>query len=363
VVAGRPLLPQAAATHSLSPLSFLSPPFLPSRTSRPGAKRAGPLATRPQHLAPRQDSPDGRAASLPNVPAPEATARAILSPCQDAAAKPDADRDARTPQSRVAWPLASRHPAPRPSPARDKADRPDPKPKPLTPFARVRFPFVNGASIRPFPSPLLLHAINGALKPWSTVLPLPAPFALPRRYKSRTQAPSCRSQPPLSSRVPLALGPRDSREAVRWCRWNAIPASSKPHLSSPLPTRPAYAVPSSPSWSSSPDCPHPYAIRRRASPETCPNLVQASPISAVPSIHIVVRSSLFVVVRSPKVKDKPKTLIYFLNHVWITLLILWIIVVMLMRFDDSRVWFLEMRCIRVAKIEPRDNTLNMCMIL
>jgi hypothetical protein len=93
--------------------------------------------------------------------------------------------------------------------------------------------------MRPFPPPLLPHAINGALKLLPTVLLLPAPFALPRRYKSRTQAPSCRSQPPLSPCMPLALCPRDSREVVRCCRWNAIPASSKPHLSSPLPTRPA----------------------------------------------------------------------------------------------------------------------------
>jgi hypothetical protein len=64
-----------------------------------------------------------------------------------------------------------------------------------------------------------------------------------------------------------------------------------------------------------------------------------------------------------KVEDNSNLLMYFLNHVWITLLILWIIIVILMRLGDSCVWFLEMQCIRVTKIEPRDNTLNMHMIL
>jgi hypothetical protein len=79
--------------------------------------------------------------------------------------------------------------------------------------------------------PPLMNAINGR-----------PPFALPRRYKSRTQAPLCRSQPPLSPCVPLTLCPCDSRVAARCGHRSAISASSKPHLSSPLPTRPARAL-------------------------------------------------------------------------------------------------------------------------
>jgi hypothetical protein len=46
-------------------------------------------------------------------------------------------------------------------------------------------------------------------------------------------------------------------------------------------------------------------------PEPRPSL--ADPV--VPSLRLVARSSPFAVVRSPKVEDKPKTLIYFLKHV------------------------------------------------
>jgi hypothetical protein len=88
---------------------------------------------------------------------------------------------------------------------------------------------------------------------------------------------------------------------------------------------PAHAMPRS-----SPDCPRstssklrptsrtpvrPHSsttARRRASPETCPNPVQASPISPYQAFAIA-RSSPFVVVRSPKVDNNP--LMYFLNHV------------------------------------------------
>jgi hypothetical protein len=68
------------------------------------------------------------------------------------------------------------------SPTEDRTDRSS---------ASVSSLACNGASMRPFPPPLLPHAINDALKPSPGVLPLLAPFALPRRYKSRTRAPSC----------------------------------------------------------------------------------------------------------------------------------------------------------------------------
>jgi hypothetical protein len=52
--------------------------------------------------------------------------------------------------------------------------------------------------------------------------------------------------------------------------------------------------------------------RRRASPETWPNPIQASPIPPCQAFAIAC-SSPFTVVRSPKVEDN--TLIYFLNHI------------------------------------------------
>jgi hypothetical protein len=99
---------------------------------------------------------------------------------------------------------------------------------------------------RPLPLPFTIPSFNAAISSLS-IFPLMnaingwPPFALPRRYKSRTRAPSCHSQPPLSPRVPLALCPCDSHEAVHCGRRSAVPASSKPHLSSPLPTCPARA--------------------------------------------------------------------------------------------------------------------------
>jgi hypothetical protein len=59
----------------------------------------------------------------------------------------------------------------------------------------------------------------------------------------------------------------------------------------------------------------------------------------------------------PKVEDNP--LIYFLNHV---------LNLAIYRCNIDAIWrftcmILEIRCIRVAKIEPHDNILNMRMIL
>jgi hypothetical protein len=99
------------------------------------------------------------------------------------------------------------------------------------------------------------------------------------------------------------------------------------------------------------------------SPETSPNPVQTSSLPACRTTPSRRRSSIPAQEQELKVKDNPNPSIYFLNHVWITLLILWIIVVML-----DAIWRFTRMIFREAmytcsQIEPCDNTLNMRMIL
>jgi hypothetical protein len=153
---------------------------------------------------------------------------------------------------------------------------------------------VNGVYCVRF-SPLLssMNAIDSRLKT-PTVVSLP-----PRSIKV--------AELPSSLPTPSSLPPLGSISLVD------VDATA-PDLARAAPCDRDHAVHQSPAIRGySPEFVH-TVCRRRPQPETCPNPVQASSI-LLGQAFAIARSSPFTVVRSHKVKDKPKTLIYVLNHV------------------------------------------------
>jgi hypothetical protein len=133
---------------------------------------------------------------------------------------------------------------------------------------------------------------------------------------SRLKTPTIVSLPPRSIKVaelPSSLPTPSSLPPLGSLSLAGVDATV-PELARAAPCDRDHAIRQSPAIrGDSPEFVH-TVCRRRPQPETCPNPVQASPILPGQAFAIA-RSSPSTVVRSHKFKDKPKTLIYVLNHV------------------------------------------------